>query len=124
MYYTGDGVGRDMERTKHYYELAAMKGYATARYNLGAFEQESGNIDRTLRHYMIGVESGEQDSLTEIKQLYSNRKVTKDEYTEALRAYQQYISEVKSVREMKQLHLMMNTNTMNKQVELSNYFFR
>ena len=34
-YCAGRGVGIDMKKTRHYYELAAMNGNVMARYNLG-----------------------------------------------------------------------------------------
>ena len=86
----------DMKKAMHYYELAAMKGYASARYTLGALEQEAGNTDRALRHFMIAVESGHSGSLTNIQILYSQGQATKDDYLKALQTYQKYLVEVKS----------------------------
>ena len=95
-YYNGHGINRDKKKALHYYELAAMGGHIEARYRLGALEEDAGNIDRALRHYMIAVRNGSKDSLTVIQDLYSRGKATKDEYTKALRAYQRYLGEVKS----------------------------
>jgi len=33
-YYNGDGVVRDVEKAKYYFELAAMNGHIKARHNL------------------------------------------------------------------------------------------
>jgi len=101
-YGNGNGVGRDMKKAEHYYELGAMRGDAQARHMLGhdvelkRSEPKRGNIDRALRHYMIALEGGYNDSLKDLQKLYSNGLATKDEYTEALRAYQKYLNEVKS----------------------------
>ena len=100
-YGNGNGVGRDMKKAEHYYELGAMRGDAQARHMLGHVElkrsePKRGNIDRALRHYMIALEGGYNDSLKDLQKLYSNGLATKDEYTEALRAYQKYLKEVKS----------------------------
>ena len=95
-YYNGEGVGIDKKKAKHYLELAAMKGDAEARYNLGNVEGEAGNIDRALKHFMIAVRSGHDDSLEKIQQLYSIGSATKEEYTKALQSYQEYLSEIKS----------------------------
>jgi len=97
-YQGGMGVKVDKKRATYYYEQAAMMGDAKARYNLGNGEMHEGNIDRALKHYMIGVRSGEPDSLETIKGLYSDGHVTKDDYTDALRSYQAYVSEVKSAQ--------------------------
>ena len=96
VYENGIGVEVDMKKAVHYYELAAMGGSAVARYNLGINEEEAGNIDRALRHHMIAVRAGENDSLKEIQELYSKGHATKDEYTKALHSYQKYLSEIKS----------------------------
>ena len=45
---------------------------------------------------MIAAGSGYNDSLKNIKQLYSNGYATKDDYAKALQAYQAYLKEIKS----------------------------
>jgi uncharacterized protein len=94
----GEGVEVDYKKATHYYELAAMMGHATARYNLGINEENVGYMDRALKHYVIAVRSGNSDSLTleEIKELYSNGHVTKEDYMKALQLYQTYLGEIKS----------------------------
>jgi len=96
-YDIGEGVEVDNKKANHYYELAAMGGDATARHNLGINEGEAGNVERALRHHMIAVRAGENDSLKEIKELYTkNGHVTKDDYMKALQLYQAYLAEIKS----------------------------
>ena len=58
-YYHGEGVERDIEKAKHYWELAAIGGDADARYNLGILEENAGNMNRALKHYMIAVGCGD-----------------------------------------------------------------
>ena len=67
-----------------------------ARYNVGRTEALAGNIDRALKHFMIAVEGGYNESLKLIKEMYSNGYATKDDYAKALKAYQAYLSEIKS----------------------------
>jgi len=86
----------DKKKANHYFELGAMKGSAMARYNLGIKEMNAGNVDRALKHYMIAVRSGHNNSLQTIQQLYSNGHATKDDYTKALQLYQDYLGEIKS----------------------------
>jgi len=97
-YYFGNGVERDEKKAEHYYELGAMKGCPHARFALVALDGEKGDIDfdRALRHYMIAVEAGHKDSLEQIQHMYTGEHVTKDDYTKALQAYQNYLDEVKS----------------------------
>jgi len=79
-YSNGKGVERDEKKARYYWELGAIKGNVKARFNLGKHEAKAGNFDRVLKHYMIAAASGHPDSLTYIKQMYSNQLVTKDVY--------------------------------------------
>ena len=45
---------------------------------------------------MIAVEGGYNKSLKTIQQLYLNGYATKDDYAKALRAYQEYLEEIRS----------------------------
>ena len=98
-YEYGIGVEHDRTKATHYYELAAMGGSAPSRFNLGLDEEEAGNmLDRAIKHHMIAVLSGSSKSLERIKDLYSKGHATKDDYTAALRTYQGYLGEIKSVQ--------------------------
>ena len=95
-YDNGDGVERDTKKANHYFELAAMGGYVTARHNLGVFEDHAGNWDRAIKHYMIAAGSGLNDSVKNIQQLFMDGHATKDDYANALRCRQAYLDEIKS----------------------------
>ena len=85
-----------MKKAKHYYELAAMGGYENARHNLGLIENDAANYGRALKHFMIAVRSGNNESLKTIQQMYMNRYATRDDYEKALKDYQAYLVEIKS----------------------------
>ena len=95
-YEKGNGVGVDKKKATHYFELAAMKGDVCARYNLGIMEKKAGNMDRAVKHFMIAVQCGDDESLKKIHESYSNEHATKDDYTTALQSYQAFLSEIKS----------------------------
>ena len=95
-YVFGRGVERDEKKAIHYWELAAMGGDEYARHNLGIFENNAGNYERALKHFMIAVGSGYNVSLKPVKQLCMRGRAKKDDYAKALQAYQAYLSEVKS----------------------------
>jgi len=95
-YSNGRGVKSDMKKAVHYWEQAAMKGNVMARYNLGYIEFHKGNTNRAAKHWMIAVGAGGDDSLKEIKELYSNGQATKEDYMQALRIYQEFLGEIKS----------------------------
>ena len=95
-YLRGNGVERDMKKTEHYWELAAMGGDPYARNNLGAIEGNLGNFGRALNHFMIAIRGGDIKSLENIKAFYSQGLATKDDYENALQAYEAYVGEIKS----------------------------
>jgi len=95
-YNHGEGVEVDIKKTVYYYKLAAMKGDVMARCNLGTIEEHVGNEDRALKHYLIAAKGGYSKSLKRIQILYLKGHATKEEYTRALRLYQEYLSEIKS----------------------------
>ena len=95
-YDNGRGVEVDKKKAEHYFELAAMQGDSTARYNLGEMEEKADNMERALKHYMIAVKDGDDDSLKQIQLFYSNGQASKEDYTKALQLYQVYLGEIKS----------------------------
>ena len=95
-YLHGRGVERDEQKARHYWELAAMRGHVMARHNLGIFEGRAGNMDRAVKHHMIAAGCGDNDSLKNIKQMFTNGDATKDDYAKALQAYQTDLVEIKS----------------------------
>ena len=94
----GKGVKVDMKKAIHYYEISAMMGNERARHNLGIDEEDSGNIDRAIKHYMIAAGSGCPESLKKIQQFYLKGLATKDDYMKALQLYQVYLGEIKSAQ--------------------------
>ena len=96
LYYYGEGVEKDMKKSMYHLEEAAIGGHPDARYNLGATEANAGNMNRALEHFMIAVEGGSHLSLKQIKQFYSKGHATKDDYAQALKAYQAYLAVIKS----------------------------
>ena len=51
-----------------------------------------------LKHYMIAVGLGDNDSLKKIREFYVNGDATKDGYAKALRTNQKYIDGIKSAQ--------------------------
>ena len=49
------------------------------------------NYDRALKHYMIAVGSGSNESLKMIQKMYKGGHATKDDYAKALKAYHKHI---------------------------------
>ena len=95
-HYNGLGMERDEKKANHYYELAAIGGNASARNNLGCSEGRVGNHDRALKHFMLAAGGGNKTSLSAIQGMFKMGMATKEDYTQALRAYQAYLGEIKS----------------------------
>ena len=95
-YYHGMGVEIDKKKAEHYWEPAAMNGDVYARHNLGALEGKAGNHERAMKHFMVAARAGDNKSLDKVKQGFMRGFVTKDEYGNALRAYQERQDEMKS----------------------------
>ena len=95
-YFEGQGVGKDEKKAKHYYQLAAMGGNASARHNIGCMEGRAGNYNRAIKHLTIAARAGYKLSFDGLKQFYSRGDLAKDEYEKILRAYQESKDEMKS----------------------------
>ena len=95
----GMGVEVDKKKATYFYELAAMNGSVNARHNLGCLEwndSRAGNYYRACKHFILSARAGDKESLDSVKDGFMNRYVTKDEYANTLRAYQQRHDEMKS----------------------------
>ena len=95
-YNFGMGVEVDKKKAKYYWELAAMNGDAYARHNLGCLDAQAGKLHRAMKHFILAGKAGDKESLEKVKQGFMTGLVTKDEYANTLRAYQQRHNEIKS----------------------------
>ena len=93
VYYNGEGVEEDKPRGIHHWQQAAMKGHALSRYRLGVAKPMGTD---SVHHLMISAKMGHEKSLKFIKELFKSGLVTKAQYAEALRGYQDAAEEMKS----------------------------
>jgi TPR repeat protein len=96
MFHNGDGIENDTKKARHHAEQAAIAGHPTARYNLGAEEMNNGNFVRAVKHFIIAANLGDNDSLNRLKDLYTGGDASKEDYANALRAYQAAVEATKS----------------------------
>jgi tetratricopeptide (TPR) repeat protein len=96
MYFFGEGVEKDMKKAVYHLEQAAIGGHPGARVFLADYEINNARIERAARHYIIAANLGCNDSLQEVKDLFVQGKVSKEEYAGALRGYQAAVNETKS----------------------------
>lgn len=95
-YLSGNNVRKDEKKAATHIELAAMMGDEKARGKLGYDEYRRGNMDRALKHLMIAVASGCDQSLSYIQGLFTNGDLTREDYAAALRSRQDYLDEIRS----------------------------
>ncbi|KAL7537672.1 hypothetical protein ACHAXR_009267 [Thalassiosira sp. AJA248-18] len=94
--YGEEFMGKDHKKAIYHYQRAAMGGCEVSRHNLGLDEVKKGNIDRAMKHWMIAAATGCENSLGNIRMGLMCKHATKLQYEEALRAYQNHLSEMKS----------------------------
>ncbi|EJK48661.1 hypothetical protein THAOC_32523 [Thalassiosira oceanica] len=97
-YRLGKGVEMDMAKAADFYKKAAMQGCVEARHNLGMIEAQKKNYDRAVRHFLISAKMGYENSVESITRMFMRGQATKEQYTEALRGYQDAVEETKSTQ--------------------------
>jgi TPR repeat protein len=100
-YRDGEGVGKDEKKAIHHLEEAAMAGLPMARHNLGCIEGNKCRFDRAKKHFIIAANLGFRDSLNCLMKLYAGGHASKEDYTDALRAYQAAADATKSAEREK-----------------------
>ncbi|KAL7533177.1 hypothetical protein ACHAXR_005087, partial [Thalassiosira sp. AJA248-18] len=95
-YIHGEDVEMDLMKAKYHWELAAIGGDVQARTMLGHWEKEEGNTNRATMHFMISAGFGNDNSLEEIQNGFSDGHVTKDDFEKALRAHKEAKDEMQS----------------------------
>jgi tetratricopeptide (TPR) repeat protein len=96
MYDKGEGVEKDKKKEVYHLEEAAIGGHPDARHDLGHEEVKNGRFERARKHFIIGSNLGYHDSLQILKDLYAIGHVSKEDYADALRAYQTAVEATKS----------------------------
>ena len=82
-YRKGEGVRKDLQKAKYYYELAATGGNVKARYNLGNLEKRAGNVDMAVKHWVFSAAAGDENSMKAIREGYLDGHVTEDDIEKA-----------------------------------------
>ena len=70
-------LNEDLEKSIHHTLLAAIGGHEAARYALGWYEEQSDNIDRAMKHYLIAAGSGYDKSLKKVGEGYKTDMLVK-----------------------------------------------
>jgi TPR repeat protein len=107
-YREGQGVEKDKEKYIYHLEEAAIGGHPGARHVLGALKLNNDMFERSKKHFIIAANLGHHDSLKELMKLYSHGLASKEDYADALRAYQAAVDETKSKEREKAEKAMKN----------------
>ena len=71
LYRDGTLISQDMKRSALFTKIAAIRGSARGRHNIGAIEYGNGNHELGIRHWKIAAEGGSQISLNKLKAIYN-----------------------------------------------------
>eukprot|EP00985_Skeletonema_marinoi_P016387 scaffold8797_cov83-Skeletonema_marinoi.AAC.2 len=96
LYHNGQGVEKDRGKDIYHLEEAAIGGHPNARYNLGVEENESGNIERAVKNFIIAATQGHDGSIKALMEKFKEGFVSKDDLAAALRAQQAAVDATKS----------------------------
>jgi len=81
----GRGVEKDKKRELYHTEEAVIGGHPGARHNLGCLELRTGRVQRAVKHFIIAANLGLDVSIKELKECYTKRYVSKEDFAAALR---------------------------------------
>ncbi len=95
-YAAGKGVEKDEEKEVYHLEKAAIGGHPEARHNIGCVEEENGNTERAVKHFIIAANLGYEKSMKGLLECYKDGDITKEDLEATLRAHQAAIDEMKS----------------------------
>ncbi len=79
-------------------EQAAIGGHTRARYNLAMTEGQKGNVVKARKHLTIAAKLGCHLSIEMLKTLYAGGDISKEDFAEALHAYQTALDAMKSLQ--------------------------
>ena len=96
LYSDGKHLPKDPKKSIYHFQQGAVKGCEYARYHIGLEEANMGNIDRAIKHWVIGASIGHKVSLDNVEVGFRRGHATKAQYEKALRGYHAYIDEARS----------------------------
>ena len=67
-----------------------------ARFNLGAYENGKGRVERAIKHFIIAANLGDDAAMQELKEFYKYGGMNKEQFASALRAHQAAADATKS----------------------------
>ena len=95
-YIEGKGVEQNEGKEIHHLEQAAICGHPHARYALGAYEWNDGDIERAVKHHIIAANLGLDESIKVLMGAFKDGEVSKEDLASALHAHKAAVDATKS----------------------------
>jgi TPR repeat protein len=86
----------DIKKEAYHLEEAAIGGHCNARHNLGCVELDFGRKERAVKHFIIAANLGNEKSIEKLMKFYVEGLICKQDFDEALLAYQAAVDATKS----------------------------
>jgi len=96
MYWQGEGVEKNEEKTVYHWEKAAIGGHPYARHGLACIEERNGNIERSVEHFIIAANLGDEKSMEALWAEFKDGNITKEDLEATLRSHHAAIDATKS----------------------------
>ena len=96
MYMNGLAVEKDEGKQIYHLKEAAIAGHPGARYNLGCCENDNGNAERAVKHFIIAATQGEDDGIKALIKAFKQGFVSKEDLATALRAHKAAVDATRS----------------------------
>ena len=95
-YMEGIAVEQNMTKAFEFLEVAAKKGSCVAHKYLATVHEKNGDIQKSIEHYKVIASAGYQQAMDKLMKAYTDKRVSKEDLTQTLRAFQASKNEIKS----------------------------
>ena len=101
--------GGALKKAKFHLEASAMAGNEIARHNLGIMEDNSGNIERAVKHWTIGASAGGYTAMHHLRLCFEKGYVSRESIDSTLAAYNRSCAEMRSEARDAAIHMWILT---------------
>jgi len=101
--------GGALKKAKFHLEASAIAGNEIARHNLGIKEDNSGNIERAVKHWTIGASAGGYKAMHHLRLCFEKGYVSRESIDSTLAAYNSSCAEMRSEARDSYIHMWILT---------------
>ena len=95
-YKHGYVVEKDGSKSRAFLEISAKKGSISGRRRLAKSEEENGDIDMAIKHWIIAANAGFQESMDNLMRAFRDNVFAKEDLLQTRREFQTSSDEMKS----------------------------